>query len=97
MSVLNGPSDGTWSVFASKVVRERDDARFDAASLKDRLALAQSARDEAVALLRDICDAQAQVCIGCDYPASEAKPCGECLWCRVRKIIALTVFRSEQP
>ena len=27
MSVLNGPGEGTWSVFAGKVVQERDEAR----------------------------------------------------------------------
>ena len=88
MSVLDGPSDGTWSVFASKVVRERDDARFDAASLKSRLALAQSERDEAVALLREIYDAQSQACVGRDYSGSEATLCGECMWCRARKMMA---------
>lgn len=27
MSVLDGPGEGTWSVFAAKVMEERDDAR----------------------------------------------------------------------
>lgn len=166
MSVLDGPSDGTWSVFASKVVRERDDARYERdearkelaaaklrvsdlkhalgidaqgwfdrfkqaqkeceifksrldhaeadfdqemhyetardldaererdeareelASLKSRLASAERARDEVVALLREIYDAQAQSCAGRDYSGSEATPCVECMWCRCRKIMA---------
>ena len=29
MSVLDGPGEGTWSVFAMKVVEERDEARRD--------------------------------------------------------------------
>jgi predicted nucleic acid-binding Zn-ribbon protein len=166
MSILNGPSDGTWSVFASKVVRERDDARYERdearkelaaaklrvsdlkhalgidaqgwfdrfkqaqkeceifksrldhaeadfdqamhyettralntkherdktrkklASLKSQLTSAETARDEAVALLREIYEAQSQSCVGRDYPASEATPCGDCIWCRCRKIMA---------
>lgn len=34
MSVFSGPSEGTWSVFAMKVVEERDRAREDYASLE---------------------------------------------------------------
>ena len=38
MSVLNGPCEGTWSVFAEKVVRERDEAREEVACLRRALA-----------------------------------------------------------
>jgi hypothetical protein len=34
MSVLNGPNEGTWSVFAEKVVAERDAALQEVATLK---------------------------------------------------------------
>lgn len=34
MSVLNGPHEGTWSVFAEKVVAERDAARKEVARLR---------------------------------------------------------------
>lgn len=34
MSVLDGPGEGTWSVFAQKVVRERDDAREEVQRLR---------------------------------------------------------------
>jgi hypothetical protein len=34
MSVLDGPGEGTWSVFAQKVVEERDALREKVASLK---------------------------------------------------------------
>lgn len=33
MSVLDGPGEGTWSVFASKVVEERDEARAALAAI----------------------------------------------------------------
>ena len=35
MSVLNGPGEGTWSVFAQKAVAERDELRSEVARLKD--------------------------------------------------------------
>jgi uncharacterized coiled-coil DUF342 family protein len=34
MSVLNGPGEGTWSVFAQKVVEERDALREEVAKLR---------------------------------------------------------------
>jgi hypothetical protein len=34
MSVRDGPGEGTWSVFAQKVVEERDEARAELAALK---------------------------------------------------------------
>jgi hypothetical protein len=34
MSVLNGPGEGTWSVFAQKVVEERDELKWQLQSLK---------------------------------------------------------------
>jgi hypothetical protein len=34
MSVLDGPGEGTWSVFAMKVVEERDEARAELATAK---------------------------------------------------------------
>lgn len=47
MSVLNGPGEGTWSVFAEKVVAERDAAREEVARLR---AEAKRADEEATAL-----------------------------------------------
>ena len=35
MSVLDGPGEGTWSVFAAKVVEERDKALAELAGLRD--------------------------------------------------------------
>ena len=35
MSVLNGPGEGTWSVFAQKVVEERDELKWKLQSLKE--------------------------------------------------------------
>ena len=37
MSVLDGPGEGTWSVFAEKVVEERDRAREQVAMLRQAL------------------------------------------------------------
>lgn len=37
MSVLDGPGEGTWSVFAQRVVRERDDAREEIERCHDSL------------------------------------------------------------
>jgi len=37
MSVLNGPGEGTWSVFAAKVVEERDEARHERDEARQRL------------------------------------------------------------
>lgn len=34
MSIKDGPGEGTWSVFAQKVVEQRDDAREEAANLR---------------------------------------------------------------
>jgi hypothetical protein len=42
MSVLNGPGEGTWSVFAQKVVEERDALRDHVESLKAQLECAQA-------------------------------------------------------
>ena len=36
MSVRNGPNEGNWSVFAEKVVRERDDA-LERAAIAERI------------------------------------------------------------
>lgn len=38
MSVLNGPDEGSWSVFAEKVAAERDDAEAKLASIGQLLA-----------------------------------------------------------
>jgi len=35
MSVLNGPGEGTWSVFAQKVVEERDELKWELRSLQE--------------------------------------------------------------
>lgn len=37
MSVLDGPGEGTWSVFAMKVVEERDEARAEVERLRERV------------------------------------------------------------
>lgn len=37
MSVLDGPGEGTWSVFAQKVVEERDRAREELAEVRAEL------------------------------------------------------------
>jgi hypothetical protein len=42
MSVLDGPGEGTWSVFAQKVVEERDALREKVASLEAELACAKA-------------------------------------------------------
>jgi len=34
VSVLDGPGEGTWSVFAAKVVEQRDEARAEVERLK---------------------------------------------------------------
>jgi hypothetical protein len=46
MSVLDDPSEGTWSVFASKVVRERDEARYERDEARDELAAMAAERDK---------------------------------------------------
>lgn len=46
MSVLDGPGEGTWSVFAAKVVAERDEARAETARLRRLLNMAE---DELIA------------------------------------------------
>lgn len=46
MSVLDGPGEGTWSVFAVKVVAERDEARAEIARLRRLLNMAE---DELIA------------------------------------------------
>jgi len=58
MSVLDGPGEGTWSVFAAKVVEERDELRHKLAgeaahikSLEGLLVDAVRERDEARAAL----------------------------------------------
>jgi len=48
MSVLDGPGEGTWSVFAQKVVEERDALREKVASLEAELACAKAFHDVAV-------------------------------------------------
>lgn len=48
MSVLDGPGEGTWSVFAQKVVEERDQLRNEVESLKAQLGCAQAFHDVAV-------------------------------------------------
>lgn len=42
MSVLDGPGEGTWSVFAAKVVEERDALRDHIKSLEAQLECAQA-------------------------------------------------------
>lgn len=37
MSVLDGPGEGTWSVFAMKVVEERDEARARVEGLRQQV------------------------------------------------------------
>lgn len=37
MSVLDGPGEGTWSVFAMKVAEERDEARAEVERLRERV------------------------------------------------------------
>jgi len=48
VSVLDGPGEGTWSVFAQKVVEERDALREKVASLEAELACAKAFHDVAV-------------------------------------------------
>jgi hypothetical protein len=64
MSVLDGPGEGTWSVFALKVVEERDELRHKLAgetahikSLEGLLVDAANERDEARALAAKVADA----------------------------------------
>lgn len=51
MSVLDGPGEGTWSVFAQKVVEERDAAREEAARLRQSY---RDARDTVALREKDI-------------------------------------------
>jgi hypothetical protein len=60
MSVLNGPGEGTWSVFAMKVTEERDEARYQlqeekkkVADLEKRLLEAERERDHYKAMTRN--------------------------------------------
>lgn len=48
MSVLDGPGEGTWSVFAQKVVEERDQLRGEVEALKAQLECARAFHDVAV-------------------------------------------------
>ena len=41
MSVLNGPNEGDWSVFAERMMGQRDAAREELARLRDRLKAAE--------------------------------------------------------
>lgn len=43
MSVLDGPGEGTWSVFAEKVVEQRDQAREE---LNDALSALEQVEDD---------------------------------------------------
>ncbi len=51
MSVLDGPGEGTWSVFAQKVVEERDAAREEVARLRGQIDSLVEAADAARLLL----------------------------------------------
>lgn len=42
MSVRNGPGEGSWSVFAEKVVAERDELRAEVRELKRRIVRARN-------------------------------------------------------
>ena len=46
MSIKDGPSQGDWSVFAEKVVAERDEARAKLVEAKDALRAMFAACDE---------------------------------------------------
>jgi hypothetical protein len=68
MSVLDGPGEGTWSVFALKVVEERDELRYKLAgeaahikSLEGLLVDAVRERDEARADFDSLEDDAAKV------------------------------------
>lgn len=47
MSIKDGPGEGTWSVFAQKVVEERDAAREEVARLRAEVAALRAERDDA--------------------------------------------------
>lgn len=77
MSVLDGPGEGTWSVFAAKVVEERDQLRDHVESLKAQLECAQAfhnvalrERDLAITQLRHV-DADAEQAVA--YAEQERK------------------------
>lgn len=49
---LRGVSDGTWSVFAEKVVQERDEARDEVARLEKQLVAARADSEQLLVLLK---------------------------------------------
>lgn len=54
MSVLDGPGEGTWSVFAAKVVEERDEALEEVRQLKAQLENAIAAFHDASRLRAEV-------------------------------------------
>ena len=85
MSVLDGPGEGTWSVFAQKVVEERDELRHKLAgeaahikSLEDLLVDAVRERD---ALRAEIEVLRGVGCREAKAGEPESGPCGVCLRC----------------
>ena len=85
MSVLDGPGEGTWSVFAQKVVEERDELRYKLAgeaahikSLEDLLVAAANERD---ALRAEVEMLRGVGCRETKDGEPESGPCGVCLRC----------------
>ena len=56
MSLSDGPGEGTWSVFAQKVVEERDEAREQLADVRKQLEATKLALRKARAALLELHD-----------------------------------------
>lgn len=61
MSIKDGPGEGTWSVFAEKVVEQRDAAREEVARLTDEIKRLRGALYTVMGMCDDECSCAAGV------------------------------------
>jgi len=94
-SVLDGPGEGTWSVFAQKVVAERDALVLERDSLRRDLAATHAEASKVACSVADRCArcSHAQS----DHDASPRHRCGQCEcggWEEPASTSDLTALRS---
>jgi hypothetical protein len=96
MSVLDGPGEGTWSVFAYKVVQERDALRGE---LSDALALCNFYHSEMLKAHASYDKLSMYVAgLRCERlrPGFSAADCGTCQPCLERKLQAHRATYTEK-